>query len=182
MQVFLNRKDNFTLRRMFPDRWYSLSRQGTATTAICLPAFKAYRDRGCAPEASFASQKARSCRILLRASKADQNQQRNHGMTEQPMLTRRNFVAGAIVTGALLRTEAGFPKASQPATAVNFEIPPWPATCHTPFYAAIPKNFPSRPLPLHTEGLPTCKIAAARAPHFAHGARRDRDAERLWAQ
>src|SRR5579864_5864322 len=126
-----------------------ISRQGMATTVICLPAFKAYRDRGCAPEASFASQKARSCRILLRASKADQNQQRNHGMTEQPMLTRRNFVAGAIVTGALLRTEAGFPKASQPATAVNFEIPPHACDCHTHFYGD-PKKFPLSPAHLYT--------------------------------
>ncbi len=35
------------------------------------------------------------------------------------MLTRRNFVTGAIATGVLLRADDGFSKASQPSTPVN---------------------------------------------------------------
>jgi hypothetical protein len=74
------------------------------------------------------------------------------------MLTRRNFVMGAIAAGVLLRTEAGFAKASQPftasahgepATAVNFEIPPHACDCHTHFYGD-PKVFPLSPAHLYT--------------------------------
>jgi len=50
------------------------------------------------------------------------------------MLTRRNFVTGAIATGALLRAEDAFAKASHPATAVNFEVPPHACDCHTHNY------------------------------------------------
>jgi predicted TIM-barrel fold metal-dependent hydrolase len=65
------------------------------------------------------------------------------------MLTRRNFVTGAIATGALLRTEAALAKASQPSTAVNFEIPPHACDCHTHLYGDQ-KEFPLSPAHLYT--------------------------------
>jgi len=39
------------------------------------------------------------------------------------MLTRREFVVGAVAAGAILRTQTAFAKASQPTTRVNFEVP-----------------------------------------------------------
>ena len=65
------------------------------------------------------------------------------------MLTRREFVTGAIAAGILLRTEAGFAKAAlQPSTPVNFEIPPHACDCHTHFYGD-PKVFPLSPAPVY---------------------------------
>ena len=64
------------------------------------------------------------------------------------MLTRRKFVTGAIAAGVLLRTEGGFAKAAQPATPVNFEIPPHACDCHTHFYGD-PKVFPLSPAHLY---------------------------------
>ena len=57
------------------------------------------------------------------------------------MLTRRNFVTGAIATGVLLRTDSSHAEASPPSTAVNFEIPPHACDCHTHLYGD-PKEFP----------------------------------------
>ena len=74
------------------------------------------------------------------------------------MLTRRKFVTGAIAAGVLLRTEAGSAKAAEPftasvhgepATPVNFEIPPHACDCHTHFYGD-PKVFPLSPAHLYT--------------------------------
>src|SRR4029077_4726888 len=68
---------------------------------------------------------------------------------EGPMLTRRNFVTRAIAAGVLLRTEGGFAKASQPSTAVNFEIPRHACDCHKHFYGDQ-KEFPLSPAHLYT--------------------------------
>ena len=65
------------------------------------------------------------------------------------MLTRRDFVTGAIATGVLLRSEAAIAVASRPLTAVNFEIPPHACDCHTHFYGD-PKEFPLSPAHLYT--------------------------------
>lgn len=65
------------------------------------------------------------------------------------MLTRRNFVAGAIATGVLMNTESNHAKASQPSTAVNFEIPPHACDCHTHQYGD-PKEFPLSPQHVNT--------------------------------
>jgi predicted TIM-barrel fold metal-dependent hydrolase len=83
------------------------------------------------------------------------------------MLTRRNFVTGAIVTGALLRTDVGFAKASQPSTAVNFEIPPHACDCHTHYYGD-PQKFPLSPQHVNTpEGtLPEEMSSLHRALHM----------------
>jgi predicted TIM-barrel fold metal-dependent hydrolase len=83
------------------------------------------------------------------------------------MLTRRGFVRGAIATGVLLNTENGFSKASQPSTAVNFEIPPHACDCHTHSYGD-PKQFPLSPQHVNTpEGtVPEEMSALHRALHI----------------
>ncbi len=47
------------------------------------------------------------------------------------MLTRRDFLLGAVAAGVILRTQTVVAKASQPATPVNFDVPPWACDCHT---------------------------------------------------
>ncbi len=47
------------------------------------------------------------------------------------MLTRRDFVLGAVAAGAFMHTRFGFAQASQPATAVNFDVPAGACDCHT---------------------------------------------------
>ena len=47
------------------------------------------------------------------------------------MLTRREFMVGAVAAGVILRTQTVFAKASQPATPVNFDVPPGACDCHT---------------------------------------------------
>jgi predicted TIM-barrel fold metal-dependent hydrolase len=56
-------------------------------------------------------------------------------------MTRRDLLAGSVAAGALLRARPGFAKASQPATAVNFDIPPHACDSHTHIYGD-PKRFP----------------------------------------
>ncbi len=46
------------------------------------------------------------------------------------MITRRNFLVGALGTGTLLSARSLFAKAPQPATAVNFEVPAGACDCH----------------------------------------------------
>jgi predicted TIM-barrel fold metal-dependent hydrolase len=83
------------------------------------------------------------------------------------MLTRRNFLAGAIATGVLARSHPSFAKASQPATPVNFDIPPHACDCHTHFYGD-PQKFPLIPQHAFTpEGiLPEEMSALHRALHI----------------
>jgi predicted TIM-barrel fold metal-dependent hydrolase len=57
------------------------------------------------------------------------------------MLTRREFIAGAVAAGVILHTKTVFSKASQPATPVNFEIPPGACDCHTHIHGD-PEKFP----------------------------------------
>jgi predicted TIM-barrel fold metal-dependent hydrolase len=57
------------------------------------------------------------------------------------MLTRRDFLAGAIVAGVMLRTRTGFAKASQPSTPVNFDVPAGACDCHTHIHGD-PEKFP----------------------------------------
>jgi len=83
------------------------------------------------------------------------------------MLTRRNFVTGAIATGVLLRADDGFSKASQPSTPVNFEMPAHACDCHTHSYGD-PQKFPLAPQHVNTpEGtLPEEMTALHRALHI----------------
>ena len=47
------------------------------------------------------------------------------------MTTRRQFVAAAVAGGFLMPTRAGLAKATQPASAVNFDVPANACDCHT---------------------------------------------------
>src|SRR5260221_11391009 len=47
------------------------------------------------------------------------------------MVTRRDFVAGAVARAPLLPSRFGFAKASQPTTPVNFDVPAGACDCHT---------------------------------------------------
>jgi predicted TIM-barrel fold metal-dependent hydrolase len=60
------------------------------------------------------------------------------------MLTRRDALAGALAAGALTDTRRGFARASQPATPVDFEVPPDACDCHT-HIIGDPANFPLWP-------------------------------------
>ena len=51
------------------------------------------------------------------------------------MPTRRDILLGALAAGVTLHTRAAFAKASQPATAVNFEVPAGACDCHTHIHA-----------------------------------------------
>jgi predicted TIM-barrel fold metal-dependent hydrolase len=57
------------------------------------------------------------------------------------MLTRREFLVGAIAAGVVLRTKTGLAKPSQPATRVNFEVPAGACDCHTHTHGD-PQKFP----------------------------------------
>jgi predicted TIM-barrel fold metal-dependent hydrolase len=83
------------------------------------------------------------------------------------MLTRRNFVTGAIAAGVLMRSQSSSAKASQPSTAVSFEIPPHACDCHTHSYGD-PQKFPLSPQHVNTpEGtLPEEMSALHRALHM----------------
>src|SRR6266571_3876810 len=83
------------------------------------------------------------------------------------MLTRRNFLAGVISAGVLTRSRLSFEKASQPATAVNFDIPPHACDCHTHIYGD-PNEFPLPSPRLYTpEATPPEEMSALhRALHM----------------
>jgi predicted TIM-barrel fold metal-dependent hydrolase len=57
------------------------------------------------------------------------------------MMTRRKFVAGAVAGGLLVHAKAGLAKASQPATALNFDVPAGACDCHTHIHGD-PAKFP----------------------------------------
>src|SRR5437660_12828996 len=50
---------------------------------------------------------------------------------ENPMLTRRDVLIGAIAAGATMHLRTGLAKASQPATPVNFHVPAGACDRHT---------------------------------------------------
>jgi predicted TIM-barrel fold metal-dependent hydrolase len=56
-------------------------------------------------------------------------------------LTRRQILTGAAAAGLLLRGRPVFAKASQPATPVNFAVPPHACDCHTHIFGD-PATFP----------------------------------------
>jgi len=51
------------------------------------------------------------------------------------MPTRRDILLGALAAGVTLNTRIAFAKASQPATAVNFDVPAGACDCHTHIHA-----------------------------------------------
>ena len=80
------------------------------------------------------------------------------------MMTRREVLAAA---GALVSKRAGFAKASQPATAANFAVPPHACDCHTHMFAD-PRKFPFSPGRSYTPepALPEEMAALDRALHI----------------
>ncbi|HEV2007381.1 MAG TPA: amidohydrolase family protein [Burkholderiales bacterium] len=57
------------------------------------------------------------------------------------MPTRRDILVGAAAATALMHTRFGFAKASQPGTAVNFNVPAGACDCHTHIHGD-PEKFP----------------------------------------
>ncbi len=60
------------------------------------------------------------------------------------MITRRDSLKTAMAAAGLLRAHASFAKASQPATAVDFDVPPNACDCHTHIFGD-PRKFPLWP-------------------------------------
>lgn len=83
------------------------------------------------------------------------------------MLTRRNFVGGALAAGVFLSSDDMFSKASQPATPVNFDVPAHACDCHTHYYGD-PQKFSLAPNHINTpEGTQPEEMAALhRALHI----------------
>lgn len=82
-------------------------------------------------------------------------------------MTRRQFATGAFSAGALLQARASFAKASQPATAVNFDVPPHACDCHTHIFGD-PAKFPFSAARIYTPetALPAEMSALHRALHI----------------
>ena len=83
------------------------------------------------------------------------------------MLTRREFVLGTVAAGALLHTRASYAKASQPSTAVNFDVPAGACDCHTHIHGD-PAKFPWFPGRTYTPemALPEEMSALHKAIHM----------------
>ena len=54
-------------------------------------------------------------------------------------MKRRDFVLGALAAGIAVRTGEALSKASQPATRVNFAVPPGACDCHTHIHGDLAK-------------------------------------------
>jgi predicted TIM-barrel fold metal-dependent hydrolase len=83
------------------------------------------------------------------------------------MLTRREILVGAVATGAVVRGRASLAKASQPLTAVKFDVPPHACDCHTHIFGD-PRQFPYWPGRTYTPemALPEEMSALHRALHI----------------
>ncbi len=83
------------------------------------------------------------------------------------MLTRRETLIGAAAAGAVLRSGAALAKASQPATAVNFDVPADACDCHTHIHGD-PAKFPYFSGRVYTpeQALPEEQAALHRALHI----------------
>jgi predicted TIM-barrel fold metal-dependent hydrolase len=57
------------------------------------------------------------------------------------MTTRREILLAAVAAGVLVRSRGAFAKAAQPATPVNFEVPPGACDCHTHIHPD-PEKYP----------------------------------------
>ncbi|MCC8939730.1 amidohydrolase family protein [Bradyrhizobium sp. Arg68] len=57
------------------------------------------------------------------------------------MLTRRSMMLASIAAGVTMNSSNAFSKAAQPATAVNFDVPPGACDCHTHIHGD-PEKFP----------------------------------------
>src|SRR5256885_9861395 len=68
---------------------------------------------------------------------------------ENPMLTRRDVLIGALAAGAAMHLRTGFANASQPATRVNFDVPAGGCSRHTTIHGG-PDGLPFSPGPALT--------------------------------
>src|SRR3954469_17905838 len=55
------------------------------------------------------------------------------------MLTRRSILLSSIAAGVIMQNRNVLAKAAQPATPVNFEIPPGACDCHTHIHGDVEK-------------------------------------------
>jgi predicted TIM-barrel fold metal-dependent hydrolase len=76
------------------------------------------------------------------------------------MTTRRDLVLAAIAAGVMVPLRNVFAKASQPATPVNFEVPPGACDCHTHIHGD-PAKFPWFPGRVYTPELASPEEMAA---------------------
>ncbi len=83
------------------------------------------------------------------------------------MLTRREFMVGAVAAGVLLNTRTALAKPSQPMTPVNFEVPPGACDCHTHIHGDT-AQFPWFPGRVYTPemALPEEMAALHKALHI----------------
>jgi len=83
------------------------------------------------------------------------------------MLTRREVLVGAFAARGLMGRRTSLAKASQPATAVTFEVPANACDCHTHIFGR-PDQFPYRPGRTYTPemALPEEMSALHRALHI----------------
>jgi predicted TIM-barrel fold metal-dependent hydrolase len=82
-------------------------------------------------------------------------------------MTRRDVLVKAAAAGAIFGCRRSFAKASQPATPVNFAVPPNACDCHTHIYGD-PSKFPLSPARVYTPeiALPEEMSALHRALHI----------------
>jgi predicted TIM-barrel fold metal-dependent hydrolase len=88
-------------------------------------------------------------------------------MAKEVMVTRREALIRAFAAGALMRCRASFAKASQPVTAVKFDVPANACDCHTHIFGD-PHQFPYSPGRTYTPemALPEEMSALHRALHI----------------
>src|SRR5579872_2978179 len=82
-------------------------------------------------------------------------------------LTRREILGRAVAAGILLRGRPSLAKASQPATPVDFDVPPHACDCHTHIFGD-PTKYPFWPGRVYTPetALPAEMSALHRALHM----------------
>ena len=83
------------------------------------------------------------------------------------MFTRRDVLRAAVAAGLGVRARTLFAKASQPATPVNFDVPPGACDCHTHIHGDT-KEFPFFPGRVYTPemALPSEMAALHKALHI----------------
>src|SRR3954468_16677591 len=76
----------------------------------------------------------------------------NFNREEHSMPTRRDVLLASVAAGVAMKTGSAFAKAAQPATAVNFEVPPGACDSHTHIHPD-PAKFPMFPGRVYTPEL-----------------------------
>ena len=110
------------------------------------------------------------CRENLRSQRLDVRADSPQSIgfrAEEAVMTRREALIRACAAGVLLGGRASFAKASQPVTAVKFDVPASACDCHTHIFAD-PRQFPYSPGRTYTPemALPEEMSALHRALHI----------------